>query len=1016
MPLIQILSEKEQTVYENVPRFTGNERKHFLSLPASLQIKVNSFPSLSNKIGFRLLFGYFLATKRIYPTEQFNEKDIQYLCNQYGIMPFAFDAAKYKASTFSRHRQIILEHFAFQSYQPKIHNRLVTNAIHEQIHSWEAPRLIVGYVLEWLEWRRIESPSYYNLQLVLTNAIRKRNKEIKQKFGQLISPEQKAALDKLLEKEIDNGKEEYVLTTLHKLSPSDAPKQIRANVEKLEIIQSIFETLQPLLTQLQLNHNAIRHFGEIVQNTESGHIFRKEKIDRYFNLATFCAYQRCIFEDWMVRTLISVCKVARNRATAKQKERLFEGRKQRKKAFQKVMHIAEDTSSLIQQIKQLAWMNIPAAQKEQQLQKLLPNEEELEMVQQPNDLKQIKEEQQLADEDEYYNFLAEQSQSLQIRVNPILKKLTLNKVDSDKNLLEGIQYFKDKEGVIAKTAPINFLNDEEQMALIKDGNFNASLYKILLFQKIKDGFDRGKLQLKHTYQYKDMGNLLIPKDLWDKDSDSFLDKANLSHLKDIKPRIADYKKILHHHYQNTNDNILAGNNKFFRKSKNDKFHIVTPKVEKEEQDISLFPSVAAIPLSEILSTVDASTNFVEHFQHLQPLYRKKRPDKSLFFAGITAFGCNLGIPTMAKAASQVRHSQLENTTNWYFNLANINKANDAISNFTAKLPLADLYLKKEGELRTSSDGQKIRLISENTIFADYSAKYYRKGKGIVAYTFVDERCIPFYSVIIDASLREAIYVLDGLLHNDAIKSTIHTTDTHGYTEALFGLTDLLNFGFCPNIAKMLRQHIYTFKEHPISEYKKKGYLVLPKGYIREELIEENWSEILRIVTSLKLKYCTASQLFSRFNSYSKQHPLYTALKEYGRMAKTLHVLRFTDDLEMRQDSRKSGNAIESSNRFSSAIFFANGGEMIYLTRTEQQIADACKNLIKNAIVCWNYLYLTRKIQQERNPTKREELIKMTKHKTMNAWRHAHLTGTYDFSDENLSDSFNLLYSKNYALN
>lgn len=58
---------------------------------------------------------------------------------------------------------------------------------------------------------------------------------------------------------------------------------------------------------------------------------------------------------------------------------------------------------------------------------------------------------------------------------------------------------------------------------------------------------------------------------------------------------------------------------------------------------------------------------------------------------------------------------------------------------------------------------------------------------------------------------------------------------------------------------------------------------------------------------------------------------------------------------MRQDSRKSSNAVESSNRFSSAIFFANGGEMIYLTRTEQQIADTCKNLIKNESHNMGYL-------------------------------------------------------------
>lgn len=232
---------------------------------------------------------------------------------------------------------------------------------------------------------------------------------------------------------------------------------------------------------------------------------------------------------------------------------------------------------------------------------------------------------------------------------------------------------------------------------------------------------------------------------------------------------------------------------------------------------------------------------------------------------------------------------------------------------------------------------------------------------MAAYSFVDERYIPFYSVIIDASIREATYVLDGLLHNDAIKSTIHTTDTHGFTEALFGLMDLLGFGFSPNIAKLYDQTLYTFKDKKISEYAENEFAILPKAYINERLIRENWNEILRLLVSLKLKHCTASQIFKRLNSYSRQHPLYAALKEYGRMVKTVHILRFTDDLEMRRDSRKSGNAIESSNRLSFAVFFANGGEMIFLTRPEQQIAEACKRLIKNSIVCWNYLYLTRKV-------------------------------------------------------
>jgi TnpA family transposase len=1013
MPLLQILSAQKRMVYEQPPIFTAKERKDFFRVPVSLKNSVYAFPSLSNRVGFRLMFGYFLATKRFYPPESFHEKDIEYLCKQYNMLPFAFDALAYKGSTYTRHRHVILEHFAFEAFQSKVHNQLINQVIREQIYSWESPQHIFTYILEWLEWQRIELPTYYNLQLIITKANRLRDKKVKQQFAKLLKEEHQVALDQLLEKQNDKGRIEYLFKRLQQLSPSDTPTQIKNNIGKLEIIQSIFEIIRPVLDKLPLNDNAIQHFGEFVKNADSSQIIRKEAIDRYFHLALFCAYQRHVFEDWMARTFISVCKVALNKASAREKERLFEQRKQRKKAFQDLMGIAEDSTELLQKVRLITWLEISAHQKEQQLQQLLPKQPNT-----PNeDLEQIKTDQDLEESDSFYQYLAEESQKLQQRATPIIKKLTFHSDTPNKPLLKAIQYFRDKQSVIVKTAPTDFLNDEDKAVLVdKEGKFKVSLYKILFFQQVADVIDRGGLRLKYSYNYKDIEDFLIPKKLWDKDPDSFLNKANLAHLKDVGCKFDDYKKMLHHHYQNTNDNILNGKNIHLRKSKNNRYHVVTPKVEKEESIMALFPTEAAIPLSEVLATVDTATQFSQHFKHLQPLYRKKRPDQSLFYAGVTAFGCNLGIPAMAKSVSQIRSTQLENTTNWFFSLENINNANDTISNFIHQLPLANLYRKEQEELRTSSDGQKIKLISNDTIFGNYSAKYYRKGRGIVSYSFVDERYIPFYSLIIDASVREATFVLDGLLHNDAIKSTIHTTDTHGYTEALFGLMDLLGFGFSPNIAKMLRQKIYTFKEHTIPFYKQKGYPILPKGYIKEDLIEDNWMEVLRLLASLKLKYCTASQIFSRLNSYSKQHPLYAAIKEYGRMVKTLHILRYTDDVKMRQESRKSGNAIEASNRFSNAIAFANGGEMIFLTRTEQQIANACKNLIKNVIICWNYMYLTRQVQQTKTEERKQELIQNIKLKTANAWRHIFFTGTYDFSVENSADSFNLLNSQNFELN
>ena len=77
-----------------------------------------------------------------------------------------------------------------------------------------------------------------------------------------------------------------------------------------------------------------------------------------------------------------------------------------------------------------------------------------------------------------------------------------------------------------------------------------------------------------------------------------------------------------------------------------------------------------------------------------------------------------------------------------------------------------------------------------------SFKYFGQGQGVSAYTFVDERHLLWHSLVISAAARESTYVVDGLMNNnDVVKSDIHSTDTHGYTEAVFALTHLLGIFF-----------------------------------------------------------------------------------------------------------------------------------------------------------------------------------------------------------------------------
>jgi len=294
--------------------------------------------------------------------------------------------------------------------------------------------------------------------------------------------------------------------------------------------------------------------------------------------------------------------------------------------------------------------------------------------------------------------------------------------------------------------------------------------------------------------------------------------------------------------------------------------------------------------------------------------------------------------------------------------------------------------------------------------ANYSFKYLGKDKGVSVVTFIDMRELMWHSTVISSAEREAAYVIDGLMHNDVIKSDIHSTDTHGYSEVVFAATHLLGFQFAPRIKGLGRQRLYAFKHR--KHYEEQGHVLLPDHYLREVLIEEQWDEVLRFIATIRLKVTTASQLFRRLNSYSKQHLLYQALKEFGKISKTLFILKYVDDPALRQAIEKQLNKVEGSNKFAKAISFGHNQEFIQSEKEDQEVAEGCRRLIKNAIVCWNYLYLSRELDAEKNEERRAELIKAIRHGSVVAWRHFNLHGEFDFSDERMVDSVGLMVPEN----
>jgi TnpA family transposase len=86
----------------------------------------------------------------------------------------------------------------------------------------------------------------------------------------------------------------------------------------------------------------------------------------------------------------------------------------------------------------------------------------------------------------------------------------------------------------------------------------------------------------------------------------------------------------------------------------------------------------------------------------------------------------------------------------------------------------------------------------------------------------------------------------------------------------------------PRFKNLKRQRLYISKSRRGIE--RSSWKIKPTGYVDDESAVQQWEDVLRLIATIKLKEVTASDLFRRLNSYSKQ-----ALKAFGQVLKSLFI-------------------------------------------------------------------------------------------------------------------------------
>ena len=392
-------------------------------------------------------------------------------------------------------------------------------------------------------------------------------------------------------------------------------------------------------------------------------------------------------------------------------------------------------------------------------------------------------------------------------------------------------------------------------------------------------------------------------------------------------------------------------------------------------------------ITDILLEVDDATRFTEAFTHL----RTGEPcrDRIGLLNVLLAEGINLGLRKMAEATNTHGFWELMRIARWHVEGDAFDRALAVVVEAQAALPMAAFW----GSGRTaSSDGQFFPAAGRGEALNLVNARYGAEP-GVKAYSHVSDRFSPFATQTIPATVHEAPYILDGLLMNETGRRVREQyADTGGFTDHVFAACSILGYAFVPRIRDLPSKRLYVFERAGVP----KRLRPLVGGKVNVDLIDRNWADILRVAATMAAGTMRPSQLLRKLAAYPRQNELAAALREVGRIERSLFMIEWTTDPDVRRRALVGLNKGEAHHALKRAINFHQRGELRDRTGEGQHYRVAGLNLLAAIIIYWNTLKLGDAVFARRQAGL-ETPGELLAHVSPLGWEHINLTGEYRWS-------------------
>ena len=506
------------------------------------------------------------------------------------------------------------------------------------------------------------------------------------------------------------------------------------------------------------------------------------------------------------------------------------------------------------------------------------------------------------------------------------------------------------------------------------------LWQVAVLFHLRDAFRSGDIWLAHSRRYADLKEVLVPIAAAQGTARLAVPFDPADWLADRKARMAQALKRL---ASAAKAGAIPGGSIEDGTLKIERLTAAVPP-EADELVLDLYRRLPEVRITDLLLEVDAETGFTDAFTHL----RTGAPcaDRIGLLNVLLAEGLNLGLSKMAEATDSHDYFQLSRLSRWHVESAAMNRALAMVIEAQAALPMARFW---GAGLTASSDGQFFPAARQGEAMNLVNAKY-GSEPGVKAYTHISDQFGPFATQAIPATVNEAPYILDGLLMNEqGLRVRENFADTGGFTDHVFAITASLGFRFVPRIRDLPSKRLYVFD--PASIPKELRGLI--GGKVREDTIISNWPDILRSAATMVSGVLPPSQLLRKFAAYPRQHDLAVALREIGRIERTLFIIEWLLDDDLQRRAQIGLNKGEAHHALKNALRIGRQGEIRDRTAEGQHYRLAGLNLLAAIIIYWNTAHLGRAVA-ERQATGLACPPELLAHTSPLGWAHILLTGEY----------------------